>query len=483
MKNIILIVSSLLISMSSWANILISSDNQNLADKFDPLFKVALLKMKIISDTSSILLSDINHVEKLELNTTLWIETNVNRTKVKQYDITSLRGLEYFSSLRRLKLVGKRSDTLEYIPNFSKFRELRELEIIRIHLPVLDVSGCKNLVTLICNSCALETLDLKKNLQLRSLDCIYNQLTELDLSRNRQLRTVLVKSQRSRGLISEGGRAGALSKLILPDNRSDTEGISILECSDNNLERLDISRSPYLRKINCGWNKLKTLDTSRNKELRELQCDGNYIGELDFSANQNMEVLICGLQGYAWIRQTGNDYRLLKKLILPKQQENADGISLRKLSIKEISEEAIPVFSEYPYLKELNCADNNLKTIDISANSWLEVLDCSNNAISQLDLHANTNLRSLNISSCPLRALDLSRTKVNQIMCDSYDRREAIVKAHDIPYSSLKLLVPKGYHAETINFRAEFIGTASFTNDSIDNHLPPQYVRMIVSRK
>ena len=76
-----------------------------------------------------------------------------------------------------------------------------------------------------------------------------------------------------------------------------------------------------------------------------------------------MEFLTCGLQGYEWIRQEGNDYRLLKKLILPEQKENVEGVSLRKLSIKEISEEAIPVFSDYPYLKELNCADNRLKQL------------------------------------------------------------------------------------------------------------------------
>ena len=136
-----------------------------------------------------------------------------------------------------------------------------------------------------------------------------------------------------------------------------------------------------------------------------------------------------------------------------------EGVSLRKLSIKEISEEAIPVFSDYPYLKELNCADNRLKTIDLSANIYLEVLDCSSNAISQLDLHSNVNLYSLNILNCTLQVLDLSQTKVKLIMCDFYDRREKGVKNGYISGLYLKLIVPKGYH------------------------LPPQYVRMVVSGK
>lgn len=260
MKNIILIVSLLLMGVTSRADILNSSDNKNVAEKFDPMLKAALFQMKIIADTSSILLSDIDYVEDLELKTSLWINNDVNRAKTTRHEITSLKGLEYFSSLRRLKLVGNRTDTLECIPDFSRFKELRELEITQVYLPKLDISGCKNLTNLSCRSCDLNTIDLKKNIQLRTLDCTYNRLIELDLSHNKQLRTVIVKSQRNKGLLSEGGRAGILSKLILPDNRSNTEGISILECSDNNLEKLDISRSPHLRKINCSWNKLKALE-------------------------------------------------------------------------------------------------------------------------------------------------------------------------------------------------------------------------------
>ena len=109
--------------------------------------------------------------------------------------------------------MGNRTDTLECIPDFSRFKELRELEITQVYLPKLDISGCKNLTNLSCRSCDLNTIDLKKNIQLRTLDCTYNRLIELDLSHNKQLRTVIVKSQRNKGLLSEGGRAGILSNL------------------------------------------------------------------------------------------------------------------------------------------------------------------------------------------------------------------------------------------------------------------------------
>lgn len=261
MKNIILIVSLLLMGVSSRADILNSSDNKNVADKFDPMLKAALFQMKIIADTSSILLSDIDYVEDLELKTSLWINNDVNRAKTTRHEITSLKGLEYFSSLRRLKLVGNRTDTLECIPDFSRFKELRELEIIQIYLPKLDISGCKNLTNLSCRSCDLNTIDLKKNIQLRTLDCTYNRLIELDLSHNKQLRTVIVKSQRNKGLLSEGGRAGILSKLILPDTeKSITDQFYSVYMAQSNLE---ISREELV-------NAQQSYDIIKNKVEADL---------------------------------------------------------------------------------------------------------------------------------------------------------------------------------------------------------------------
>ena len=98
MKNIILIVSLLLMGVSSRADILNSSDNKNVADKFDPMLKAALFQMKIIADTSSILLSDIDYVEDLELKTSLWINNDVNRAKTTRHEITSLKGLFILNS-------------------------------------------------------------------------------------------------------------------------------------------------------------------------------------------------------------------------------------------------------------------------------------------------------------------------------------------------------------------------------------------------
>ena len=51
------------------------------------MLKAALFQMKIIADTSSILLSDIDYVEDWSWKTSLWIDNDVNRAKTTRHEI------------------------------------------------------------------------------------------------------------------------------------------------------------------------------------------------------------------------------------------------------------------------------------------------------------------------------------------------------------------------------------------------------------
>lgn len=243
----------------------------NLADKIHPSLKMALLKEEMISDTSYISLLEIKAIEKLELQTDFRVWDRQSR-KSCSFKISSLEGLEYFTSLRYLEIEGRRRDTILHIPSFSVFKELRELKIKDFYLPAVDVSGCRDLVSFTCTGCGLETLDLRKNIYLQKLDCSFNNLSTVDLSRNRRLQSVILKRQTAWGVLDGDERPGVLVKLLLPDNRHAKEGVLKLDCSRNRLENLDIGRLPYLKQLNCSWNKLKTLDVSCNTELRELDC-------------------------------------------------------------------------------------------------------------------------------------------------------------------------------------------------------------------
>ncbi len=56
-------------------------------------------------------------------------------------------------------------------------------------------------------------------------------------------------------------------------------------------------------------------------------------------------------------------------------------------------------------LQELNCQDNELTELDVSANTELTILNCSNNQLTELDVSANTELTILNCSNNQLTTL------------------------------------------------------------------------------
>ena len=90
--------------------------------------------------------------------------------------------------------------------------------------------------------------------------------------------------------------------------------LTVLNCYDNALTSLDLSKNIALKKLNCNTNKLisinvskntelielvvmfndlKSLDVSSNVALTELSCDFNQLTKLDVSMNTSLEYLSC----------------------------------------------------------------------------------------------------------------------------------------------------------------------------------------------
>ena len=77
--------------------------------------------------------------------------------------------------------------------------------------------------------------------------------------------------------------------------------------------------------------------------------------------------------------------------------------------------------SECPGLETVNCAFNNLASLNISKNTLLTSLDCSRNSpLTELDVSQNTALTSLECSYCALTMLDVSQnTALTSLSCRS----------------------------------------------------------------
>ena len=153
-----------------------------------------------------------------------------------------------------------------------------DLDVTSQHIANLKgIEYFTNLRRLYCNDNKLTTLDLSGNAQLQQVYCSSNKLEQLDLSGNSQMRIVECNDNEN------------LTTL----NVSSNQYLKILRCSNNNLSELDLSNNPDLEILNCNKNKLSELDLSNNKKLQELYCTNNLLKKLDVSNRPSLEKAIC----------------------------------------------------------------------------------------------------------------------------------------------------------------------------------------------
>ena len=220
--------------------------------------------------------------------------------------------------------------------------------------------------------------------KLEKLNCFNNQLTELDVSKNTALLDLVC------------GRNN-LTSLDVSKNIALQE----LSCQDNNLTSLDVTQNTALKELHCDDNLLTSLDVSKNTKLRKLWCFKNQLTELDVSKNTALEDLNCSENNLTSLDVSKN-------------------IALQELSCQDNNLTSLNV-SKNPALDWLNCSENNLTSLDVSKNSVLTYLDCQNNQLTNLnventnidpsvflsDLYAQGNTYSIAVEKTP-RTFDLS---------------------------------------------------------------------------
>ena len=80
-----------------------------------------------------------------------------------------------------------------------------------------------------------------------------------------------------------------LTKLNVGTNRK----LTLLWCGNNSLSTLDVSKNTALWRLYCSGNSLKSLDVSKNTALTELCCNNNSLESLDVSNNTKLKALAC----------------------------------------------------------------------------------------------------------------------------------------------------------------------------------------------
>ena len=145
--------------------------------------------------------------------------------------------------------------------------------------------------------------------------------------------------------------------------------LTVLDCDDNELTTLDISKNTALVKLYCSMNYLTSLDITNNVALKRLLCYDNELTSLDVSKNTALTLLDCEEN-----KITALDVSMCTEL----ESLTCGYNELTQLDISNLT-----------YLEDLYCNDNYLTTLDISSNPNLGDLECDDNQLTSLDISNN----------------------------------------------------------------------------------------------
>ncbi|MEO8110130.1 MAG: T9SS type A sorting domain-containing protein [Ginsengibacter sp.] len=227
---------------------------------------------------------------------------------------------------------------------------------------------------------------------LTQLDCSNNQLTNLDVSFNTALTTLICGNNN-------------ISSLDITKNTS----LTVLSCFGNHLTILDVSHNTQLTELDCSTNAISSLDVTANTALNILHCSSNSLSSIDVTTNTAITDLDCHYNLLSTIDVTKNT--LLTTLHFS-DNNNITSIDLSAnplinyLNCFNNKLDAIDV-SNLSRLAYLNCSQNNLSVLDVSNNPAINFMRCHTNKISDLDVSSNTVLQSLACNNNLLSSLNL----------------------------------------------------------------------------
>lgn len=145
--------------------------------------------------------------------------------------------------------------------------------------------------------------------------------------------------------------------------------IQTLDCSGNQLDKIDISSNVKITDLRCSSNNLTELDVSKITHLKSIYFDDNKISSIDLS---NHADLTC----------VRGQYNELTSINL----EGDKKISTLQLPSNKLSELDI---SDCANLKIFECWSNQLTTLDLASTSSLTYIDCHDNQIESIDFGKN----------------------------------------------------------------------------------------------
>ena len=205
-----------------------------------------------------------NEIESLDLS-------ELNRLMALRCENNKISSLQV-DHLGDLTVLRCGSNPIEQL-DVSKNKKLQQLFIENSAIKHIDVSTLDDLRVLNLSGCGISQLDLSGNPALHVLYANNNEFTQLSLTQQPELEKVEVMGNKLQSL--------SISAPILSD----------LRCSNNPLQKIDLTKTPLLKYLFCQKTQLQELDLKANKELCELLASDNQLREIDLSENKDLYLL------------------------------------------------------------------------------------------------------------------------------------------------------------------------------------------------
>jgi hypothetical protein len=171
-----------------------------------------------------------------------------------------------------LELIAARKFTYSGLI-FAENVDISELHVQNLYLEKLDVSKLVDLQVLDCTYNCLRHLDVRTCTKLRMLLCANNYLTSLllhsasylDCANNQLTSLQVIDYSRTYYLHIENNQ---ISELVLP-----SAPIYTLNCSDNQLSKLDLSKLYWINNLTAIHNNLQEIEFHPDIHINTLLCN------------------------------------------------------------------------------------------------------------------------------------------------------------------------------------------------------------------
>lgn len=404
----------------------------------DSIFREYVMKFDTNSD---------GYFSDYELNSVQSIKISYSGYYQYSVGLKSLKGIEYFTLLKRLELENDPQLEEMDISNNVKLEYLSCAHANR--LPGIDVSNNKALKTINCTGCsntAFESIDVSNNQKLETLYC--NSCYHLK-------NIIFGDNTRLHRLSCQSTDISSLDITSCKELVNIFEDVKCIIVSDyltyssnihpNNILEIDLKT----KLIYLDFDELGTAIVSINETTFPDEVLRNYVFRYDqnddgkLSEREIKDVYILDLNGNILSSLKGVEYfNSLKELRVAECQLSELDVSCNKK------------------LDILDCGGNNLKKLDLSNNTELTTLVCRDNNFKNLDLSNNALLKKLFCFGNPLEKLDISNTQIIFLDCSNCNLEELICKddmvALNCSHNNLSII-------RNLNFCNEIYGDTSYS--------------------